>query len=664
MIQTIPGDNKGDILIVDDNLPGLRLLSNLLTENGYEVRSARDGHTALMLASAEPPDLILLAIQMSAMDGSQVCTQLKLNPTTQKIPVLFISARGEVLDKIRGFEVGGVDYINKPYHAEEILARIKTHLTISRLHSELLDTNSILQKEILLREQAQLALQDSEASLRAQYQGIPIPTTTWKRREDNLILVDYNQAAAAIARTNIADLIGVNARNYFQDQHDIVEDMFSCLREKKPIERELVYTYRSTGETGNLSVKYAYVPPDLILVHYEDITERKHAENQLIKRLNELSALHHISKTIAAKRELPQALEAVCNTVNDLLETRLTFIALQENDSTRLTGLIGFERSSGTISVARAESTLIDSFILQSIQTEGKPRVIANLQSMPIPESVREYVRKNNLLSCLIVPLISRGIVLGSLILAKDESGSTFEKNEIDLAETIATDIAVAIENDRLTEQARLAAVDAERQRLARELHDSVTQSIYSLTLLSSGWESMARQGTLDDPAGAFHRLGAVGQQALREMRLLLHQLRPSALEEGLVNAIQQRLDTVERRSNIDAQLITLGDFKDLPQKIEDELFNIAQEALNNSLRHAMAESVWVLVEEDQGVIKLSIKDDGVGFDTSTKHTGMGLRNMQERARAIAGELLIASEPERGTWVTVSIDVYKDTPDK
>ncbi len=664
MIQTISSDNKGDILIVDDDLPGLRLLSNLLTENGYEVRSARNGHTALMLASAEPPDLILLDIQMSDMDGYQVCTQLKLNSTTQKIPVLFISARGEVLDKIRGFEVGGVDYINKPYHAEEILARIKTHLTISRLHSELLDTNSKLHKEILLREQAQLALQDSEASLRAQYQGIPIPTTTWKRRGDNLILVDFNQAAAAVARTNIADLIGVDAREYFQDQQDIVEDMFLCLRGKRPIERELVYTYRSTGETRNLSVKYAYVPLDLILVHYEDITERKQAENQLIKRLNELSVLHHVSKTITAKRELSQALEPVCKTINDLFETRLTFIALQASDSTELKGLIGFDRSNGMISLASAESTILDTSILRLLLAEGKSCVITDMESMPILEPVREYVRENNLLSSLIVPLISRGVVLGFLILAKDENGSNFDTHEIELAETIATDIATAIDNDHLTEQAQLAAVDAERQRLARELHDSVTQSIYSLTLLSSGWESMARQGTLDNPAAAFHRLGAVGQQALREMRLLLHQLRPSALEVGLVNAIQQRLDTVERRSNIDAQLITQGDFKVLPQKFEDELFNITQEALNNSLRHAMAESVRVHIEENQGVIKLSIQDDGVGFDTSTKHTGMGLRNMQERAHAIAGELLIASEPEHGTWVTVLVDVHKDTPDK
>jgi signal transduction histidine kinase len=171
----------------------------------------------------------------------------------------------------------------------------------------------------------------------------------------------------------------------------------------------------------------------------------------------------------------------------------------------------------------------------------------------------------------------------------------------------------------------------------------------------------MARQGTLEDPAEAFRRLGTVGQQALREMRLLLHQLRPTLLEEhGFVNALQQRLDMVERRSNIDAQLIAQGDFKNLPQNVEDELFNIAQEALNNSLRHSKAGSVMVRLQENQGKITLSVGDDGIGFNTSTKHSGMGLSNMQERANSIAGELSIHSEVGHGTQVSISVDVQKE----
>ena len=156
----------------------------------------------------------------------------------------------------------------------------------------------------------------------------------------------------------------------------------------------------------------------------------------------------------------------------------------------------------------------------------------------------------------LVVPLRSRGTDVGVLVLGREAEHSTFSEFETALAETVAADISASIGNDYLAAQARLAAVDAERQRLARELHDSVTQSIYSLILLSSGWERMSRQGTLEDPADAFRRLGDVGQQALREMRLLLHQLRPSLLEEGgLVNALVQRLESVELRANIDARL-------------------------------------------------------------------------------------------------------------
>ncbi len=139
MNPTAPGNGHGDILIVDDDLPSLRLLSDLLAEQGYDVRSARDGQTAFMLVSADPPDLILLDIEMPETNGFQICEQLKRSPESRDIPILFISARDDVLAKVKGFEVGGVDYINKPYQDLEILARIKTHLTISRLQASLVE---------------------------------------------------------------------------------------------------------------------------------------------------------------------------------------------------------------------------------------------------------------------------------------------------------------------------------------------------------------------------------------------------------------------------------------------------------------------------------------------------------------------------------------------
>jgi adenylate cyclase len=128
---------KTNILIVDDLPNNLRLLSTILTEQGYEVGKAIDGEIALRSARAARPDLILLDINMPDMNGYEVCEQLKADDSTQGIPVIFISALDDVLDKVKAFGVGGVDYITKPFQAEEVLARVRTHLDIQALQNAL-----------------------------------------------------------------------------------------------------------------------------------------------------------------------------------------------------------------------------------------------------------------------------------------------------------------------------------------------------------------------------------------------------------------------------------------------------------------------------------------------------------------------------------------------
>ncbi len=123
-------NTKGNIIIVDDTPANLHLLSRLLTEEGYEVRAVLNGRLALVGANAIPPDLILLDIKMPEIDGYEVCARLKANEKTQKIPVIFLSALDDVEDKIKGFACGGVDYITKPFHPEEVIVRVQTHLDL------------------------------------------------------------------------------------------------------------------------------------------------------------------------------------------------------------------------------------------------------------------------------------------------------------------------------------------------------------------------------------------------------------------------------------------------------------------------------------------------------------------------------------------------------
>jgi signal transduction histidine kinase len=154
-----PQTTTGNILIVDDTLPNLRLLVAMLTEQGYKVRGVPNGPTALTAARLAPPDLILLDINMPEMNGYEVCQALKADEITQDIPVIFISALDEVIDKVRAFNLGGVDYIAKPFQVEEVLVRVQTHLTLRNLQQELREKNTLLKQEIAERQQAQAELQ-------------------------------------------------------------------------------------------------------------------------------------------------------------------------------------------------------------------------------------------------------------------------------------------------------------------------------------------------------------------------------------------------------------------------------------------------------------------------------------------------------------------------
>ena len=205
------------------------------------------------------------------------------------------------------------------------------------------------------------------------------------------------------------------------------------------------------------------------------------------------------------------------------------------------------------------------------------------------------------------------------------------------------------------------AATEAFRLALSRDLHDSLTQTLYSLTLLS---EATARQLHGGDPAAVeayLAQLGATARQAMKELRLVIHELRsPTLADESLADALERRLDAVERRAGVAARLrVTAGD--DLPVEARTELFQIAQEALNNVLKHAAASRVVVELREHDDCLELVIGDDGRGFDPDRllDRGGLGLATMRERAAGLGGELAFAPSPLGGAQVTVRVPLTR-----
>jgi signal transduction histidine kinase len=389
-----------------------------------------------------------------------------------------------------------------------------------------------------------------------------------------------------------------------------------------------------------------------------EVASQNRTEMALQRRIVELSTLNRIAHAVATVTDLPAALHTVAEILASLFDARSTIITLLETGKAKV--LARFSRTSQPAARDDQEDrahVLTESEGLRQILGRGQTVVLPNAQTSSLPAAVREQFRAQNLHSVMVVPLRIRGEVMGLMGIGSDQVERAFTPDEISLAETVAADVAGAIENARLYEQAQVVAVGAERQRMARALHDSVTQSLYSMTLFAEGWRTLAEQGRLSDPIDCFRQLEDIGQQALKEMRLLLHQLRPPILEDvGLVGALQHRLDAVEQRVGIETALQVEGEVHELAFPVAEQLFRIAQEALNNALRHANAsESVVCLHTQGQRIV-LSVQDNGDGFDPGEVVPGMGLKNMRERAQSIGGRISVTSQLGQGTTVAVTVD--------
>ena len=246
------------------------------------------------------------------------------------------------------------------------------------------------------------------------------------------------------------------------------------------------------------------------------------------------------------------------------------------------------------------------------------------------------------------------GTAVGLLWVASDQPGRLFTADEMRLAETIAIDLAAAIESARLSRQAQAAAVAEERSRLARELHDSITQTLYSVSILAAALPRVLERDLEDAKRTADH-MRQVVLGALAEMRTLLFELRPDALDAADLGVLLGQLAaSLQGRGRVGVDLKIDGKVEP-PLDIKIGLYRIAQEASNNIARHAGATHVTVALQNLPDRVNLTIQDDGQGFDPdSVPAERMGLRIMRERAEGLGLHLVINSQVGRGTKVAVT----------
>lgn len=369
-----------------------------------------------------------------------------------------------------------------------------------------------------------------------------------------------------------------------------------------------------------------------------------------------LEALYRADEYLHRYLRLDQVLRALVDVVIDILHADKASVQVWDEHTQRLTVRAARNYSDAMLQIMSGYKP--GDGIAGNVFLRGEPIAIEDARLAPPPAN--EIAKVEGIRSVLSVPLTISGRVFG--VFAMDYcQPRTFSADDRRLFLALARRAAMAIENARLYEQAAQAAILEERQRLARELHDSVTQSLYSLVLLSEAGNRFAAAGDLQHLSQVLARLGETSQQALREMRLMVYELRPIALREtGLVSALQQRLDVVEKRAGIHVELRVDGDIS-LPARVEDELYRIAQEALNNALKHAAAAAIYVTLRGGPGALQLQIRDDGRGVNLVDGQTrgGIGFSSMRERAARIGAQLQIDAAPQSGVTVTVTVPLSK-----
>jgi signal transduction histidine kinase len=259
--------------------------------------------------------------------------------------------------------------------------------------------------------------------------------------------------------------------------------------------------------------------------------------------------------------------------------------------------------------------------------------------------------------SFLGVPIVAHEGIIGAFYLTEKQGAHEFSAADQELIELLASHAAIAITHARLNEQSRELSVISERNRLALELHDVVSQKLYSVVLTAEAAATLLDRDT-DAARTQVTKLQGVARQALDELRSLIFELRPPDLvQDGLCGALRKHVDVLRRVQS--AQVDMEGDLELPADPTRDaEIFRIAQEAMQNALRHAQANRVVVRLSGDNGRLQLDVVDDGVGFDPQApdvRSRRLGLTSMEERAQRIGGRLEVRSTRGKGT--TVHLDV-------
>jgi PAS domain S-box-containing protein len=475
------------------------------------------------------------------------------------------------------------------------------------------------------------------------------------------VVAEANPAACALHGYTYEELIGLRGTAFIHpDSHAVFEEYLERTKAGHCWKGRAV-DVRKDGSLIHIEVSGSPLTfrgqPHLLAV-VRDITERVEAyrllEQRVEERTRELAALIDISQTVASTLELEPLLEMILDQLKAAVNYTGSAIMTLDGDASVIVGY------RGPIPAARSVGMrfpIAEAAAVWEVLTCGEPVIIPDVYAdEPLANSYRASLGDRlttafaYLRAWMGVPLTHKGRIIGLLSCGSVTPGYYTEQHAR-LAMGIASQAAIALENAHLYQQTQELAKLEERQKLARELHDSVSQALYGI-----GLGARTARVQLDrDPAQVAAPLDYVlslAEAGMAEMRALIFELRPESLAmEGLVVALKKQAAMVHARHNIEVRE-AICDEPEIALELKEALYRIAQESLHNTIKHSRAQSVDLTLAVADGRITLEVRDDGQGFDPTGEFPGhLGLRSMRERVARAGGEVTITSAPGQGTTI-------------
>jgi two-component system, sensor histidine kinase and response regulator len=557
------------ILVIDDQPNNLRFISNILTKEGYKVQRAISGGMVVNAKFTVLPDLILLDIAMPRMNGYEVCEKLKANEKTREIPVIFLSVFNETFHKVKAFEIGGVDYISKPFQVEEVLARIESQLTIQQLSKQLKQQNVQLQREVEFRKQTEQALRESKARLQKLAVNIPGVIYQLVQNPQGSYKFEYISYACREIYELESEKILKDAGlvwdlNHPDDREYVMETIAESARTLEPF----AFEWRIVTPSGKLKWLQSNSRPEMRdngdIVWYGvlfDISDRKQAEietaaakSALERKVQRELLIAKITQEIRSSLHPEQIFQTAATQIGQTFYVNRclihTYITTPQVDIPLAAEYLEPEWES----IWNVPIPIWGNPHIVQMMIQDRPIASNNVYSDPLLQAIRPICREIGLKSMLAIRTSYQGRANGAICLHQCDRYREWTKDEIDLLEAVAAQLGIALAQVQLIdrEKKRIGQLDRQNKQLQAEIRTRILaeQALQeSEAELRTIFAAMTDIVLVRNAEGRCIKIAPTSatnfaKPASEMINRTAHQVLPQSVADLVLNTIQQVLKT------------------------------------------------------------------------------------------------------------------------